>query len=113
MTKHLLAALLCWTVLAEGGGSAIDGDTFKTPLQIWPKLWIEETIRVLDVDTWELRAGDDRGDKAGEFTQNWIDKGPYSVYACKRDSFGRLLAVIKRGKKVLANELKKNGHEKK
>ncbi len=78
----------------------VDGDTFI--------LWhvgipAEERVRVLGVDTPEIR--DNLGLAAKGFTAEWLGRGPFTVYTCKRDSFGRLLAMVYRGSDTLAVSL--------
>lgn len=81
----------------------IDGDTFI----LYSALSIpnsEERVRVLNVNTPELRTGA-IADSARVFTINWLKAGDFDIYTCKRDSFGRLLATVSRYGKTLADTL--------
>ena len=75
----------------------IDGDTLEARLAIWLDLTATETIRLLGVDTPERHGGTRAaGDAARTFTMEWLEsrRGRLSVWACRRDSFGRLLCGI-------------------
>lgn len=94
--RAILGALLCWTVQAESIRT-IDGDTFIARIEIWPKLYTVETIRVLGVDTPELKGPDRKKALAAKaFTEEWLALGPFIVEVCRRDSFGRALANVTR-----------------
>lgn len=67
----------------------IDGDTFILYHVGVPP---EERVRVLRVNAFELR--DSLGPVARAFTVAWLARGPFTIRACKRDSFGRLLAIV-------------------
>jgi micrococcal nuclease len=103
---HFLAAVLCWTITGATPIRTIDGDTFIATLPIWINTTTQETIRVLGIDTPEMK-GATRPDaeKAKAHTQSWLDRGAFSIEACKRDSFGRVLGKVYRGDSVLADEL--------
>lgn len=110
MTCHLAAWVLCWLVSAQMV-RVIDGDTFLATASIWPGLEAALTVRVLGVDTPELR-GETRaaGEKARDFTKAWLDDQGDVLLAigCGRpsqDSFGRYLAVVTRDGKSLADDL--------
>lgn len=93
----LVALLLCWSVTAVPVRT-IDGDTFVASLAIWPGLTAKETVRVLGVDTPELKgATKEAGQRARAFTAQWLMQGDVRVYACQRDAFGRILATVTRG----------------
>lgn len=78
----------------------VDGDTFG----VWNLgIPLEERIRLLGVDAAELR--DTLGPAAKAFTTGWIAQGPFRLETCRRDSFGRLLAVVTRGSDTLAADL--------
>jgi endonuclease YncB( thermonuclease family) len=98
--------MLCLTItiLAHAVMRVIDGDTFTLHHVGMPA---EERIRVLDVDTPErTEAG---YVSARQFTEEWLSRGPFTLTACKRDSFGRLLASVTRGDTSLAHDLKAAG----
>jgi endonuclease YncB( thermonuclease family) len=82
----------------------IDGDTFVLYHVGVPP---EERVRLLGVDAAELR--DSLGTAARTFTETWLSRGPFTLFACRRDSFGRLLAVVTRGADTLAVDLIRAG----
>lgn len=108
--KHLLAILLCWAV----SGSlvrTVDGDTFVARLFIWHNLETIERVRVLEVDTPENKKPTvAEADKARLFAHQWLSQGTFTVESCARDSFGRLLGKITRGKESLADKLIESGN---
>jgi micrococcal nuclease len=69
----------------------IDGDTFALYHVGTPP---EERVRVLGVNTPER--GQPNAAEATAFTRAWLAKGPFTLTACKRDSFGRLLGTVER-----------------
>lgn len=79
----------------------IDGDTFILYSIATPP---EERVRVLGVDTPEKGSGP-VADSATAFTIRWLADGPFTLTACKRDSFGRLLAIVSRAGRTLADTL--------
>jgi endonuclease YncB( thermonuclease family) len=96
-------------VIAEPG-RVIDGDTFDAKLSLFLNLFSFERIRVLGVDTPELHAPTlAAAQDARAFSIQWLGKGPVQLTACKRDDFGRLLAIVTRGEENLATELIKAG----
>lgn len=111
--KHLFAIVICWTLLVSKPATAIDGDTFEAMLEVWYRTFLLTRVRVLDIDTPETRTPTrERAQAAKEFTQDWLNRGPFNLYACTTDSFGRVLGKAYRGDSVLADELKKAGHVK-
>lgn len=44
------------------------------------------------------------------FAEEWLMAGPFTLAACQRDSFGRLLGVVTRGDSSLGQSLLDNGH---
>lgn len=105
-----LSALLCWVVTAGEVGRVIDGDTFQVTVKIWPSLTANETVRVLGVNTPELRgATKAASERAKAATTTWLSKGEFKIEACIRDAFGRLLGKVYRGDSVLADELVNGG----
>lgn len=108
--RTLLLALLCWTVWATPG-RVVDGDTFEARVRIWPGLEAYETVRVLDVDTPEMKGpAREAGLAAKRFAEEWLRRGDVEIRACKRDSFGRLLGTVTRHGENLAQELLRAGH---
>jgi micrococcal nuclease len=81
----------------------IDGDTFAL---YHVGVQTEERVRVLNVDTPERHEA--KFDEAAAFTKAWLERGPFMLATCKRDSFGRLLATVTRPNgEDLAVDLKK------
>lgn len=79
----------------------IDGDTF---ILYSIGTTQDERVRVLGVDTPELGTGA-VADSATVFTRRWLAAGDFNIDVCKRDSFGRLLAVVSRNGHTLADTL--------
>jgi endonuclease YncB( thermonuclease family) len=115
--KWLAIAVLCWTVMAYPG-RAIDGDTFDATTYTttaYPKIRVtvevDERIRVLGVDTPERRLATMQEYLAAKsFTETWIKLGTVRLeVGCTGqpdyDNFGRMLAVVTRDGKNLADEL--------
>lgn len=86
---------------------AVDGDTIKADVPVWPGVYIDASIRVIGVDTPELapagcatpaenaaiRAAAVR---AKEFTEAWINRNsPVVIGSVKQDAYsGRYDAVV-------------------
>ena len=108
--KHIAIALLCWTISATTV-RVIDGDTAVMSGAVWPDLTATMHVRVLGVDTPELRGTTlEDAKKAKAFTEAWLGVGPVTLtIGCTgqpaRDSFGRVLAVVTRDGKNLADDL--------
>lgn len=99
--------LLCLTLLipSQQVRRTVDGDTFT----LWNVgLGNEERVRVLEIDTPER--GQPGFDQATAFTATWLARGNFTITACKRDSFGRLLATVTRDGVSLADALYASGH---
>ncbi len=78
----------------------VDGDTFDLfTVGVTPT----ERVRLLGVDAVELR--DARGPEARDSVARWLARGPFLLESCRRDNFGRLLAVVSRGADTLAMDL--------
>jgi endonuclease YncB( thermonuclease family) len=82
----------------------VDGDTFGV---FNVGVTAEERVRLLGVDAAEIR--DTLGPAAKGLTAEWLARGPFELHTCKRDSFGRLLAVVHRGTDTLAVRLVEAG----
>lgn len=109
MMRRLILILLCWTVSAQPL-STIDGDTFRARLSVFLNIESVEHVRVLGVDTPELHGPDHaRAVEARVFTVRWLGASPVTLTTCGRDSFGRVLATVKRGKDDLGEALVKSG----
>lgn len=78
----------------------VDGDTFIAYHVGVPP---EERVRILEIDTPER--GHPGFDAARSFTATWLAQGDFTLHACKRDSFGRLLATVTRDGASLADAL--------
>jgi endonuclease YncB( thermonuclease family) len=112
MNKWIVSLLVCWSVAGDLVRT-IDGDTFVANLEIFQQIRSIEHIRVLGIDTPEMRRSSrPRGLKAKAFADEWLKRGPFRVESCRRDSFGRILGKVYRDDSVLATELKKAGHMK-
>lgn len=95
-----LAACFTMTVPVAQVSRVIDGDTFILYSVGVPA---EERVRVLGVNAVELRTP--QGPAARALTVAWLAQGPFKIDACKRDDFGRLLAVVTRDADTLARAL--------
>ena len=107
MSNLLLLLLACLTLQLTPRyvSRVIDGDTFILfSIGVPP----EERVRVLEIDTPER--GQPGFDEARIFTANWLAAGNFTITACKRDSFGRLLATVTRNGESLADALFANDH---
>lgn len=112
-TLALIRVLLaCWSIIVAPTDvlKVVDGDTFYLrPVQVWPGIGaVGEKVRVLYVDTPELRTGP-LADSAKAFTARWLQVGDFTLNACSRDSFGRLLATVTRNGRSLADTLISSG----
>lgn len=107
MTPIILLLVQCLTiqVLPSHVKRVIDGDTFILYSVGVPN---EERVRILGVDTPEL--GMPGADSARAYTIRWLTAGSFVMKACKRDSFGRYLAVITRYSDTLSVDLIRDGH---
>jgi endonuclease YncB( thermonuclease family) len=115
MKKYLLTIFLCWTVLVERPKYIVDGDSFDADIPVWMarrgKVMFPERIRLLGVDTPEMkRPTMPEALAAKDFTAKWLAAGPFYIFACDRDAFGRVLGKVFRGEEVLSAELAKAGH---
>lgn len=103
-------ALACWIVTATPIHT-VDGDTFDAELEVWLGLFAVERVRVLEVDTPELKgATKPAALGAKQFTADWLAKGKVEIEACRRDAFGRVLGKVTRGGEYLADALIQAGH---
>lgn len=80
----------CMALTVEAGQvkRVIDGDTY---VLYTVGLTDEEHVRVLGVNTPELRTGA-TALAARDSSASWLARGPFTISGCRRDSFGRLLA---------------------
>lgn len=101
----MVTILMCFTVTAMPVRT-LDGDTFEALIPIWFGLTAQERVRVLGVDTPELRGPTKpTGLQAKAFTEAWLAKGSVEISACDRDSFGRVLGRVLRNGDNLADLL--------
>lgn len=100
MNQSLLLLCLTFLLMPEAVQRVIDGDTFVLYHVGVPP---EERVRLLGVDTPERNQPGFA--EATAFTSAWLAKGPASLTACKRDSFGRLLVTVQRGDESLGQAL--------
>lgn len=103
----MLILSLCLSIVLTPGHvqRTIDGDTFVLYHVGVPA---REGVRVLEIDTPER--GQPGFFEARDFTIGWLASGDFTMRACKRDSFGRYLAVVTRNDTSLADALFAAGH---
>src|SRR6266705_6251949 len=110
MAMWYLVACLTLTVPAAQVSRIVDGDTFILYSVGVPA---EERVRILGVDTPELHDTNLvirlRALEAKDSTAAWLARGSFQLNTCKRDSFGRLLAIVSRGADTLALDLIREG----
>jgi endonuclease YncB( thermonuclease family) len=87
----------------------IDGDTLVLIIDLGFRMYAEQMVRLLEINTPELRSGPpaerERGAAAREFTLAWLQDHaghgpadwPLSIRTEKGDSFGRWLAYVECG----------------
>lgn len=109
--KDVIGALWLWLLALPAAAAfygpyqlvapvAIDGDTLRADVPIWPDTLVDVSIRVLGVDTPELRgacaAEKDLAQKAKAFTDAWLQaNGPVVIDRVKPDKYqGRFDAVV-------------------
>lgn len=100
----LLFACLTLTLTPRHVMRIIDGDT---GVLFHVGVPAEERFRILEINTPER--GQPGFEEAKAFTTDWLAQGNFTITACNRDSFGRLLAIISRNGVSLADELFANG----
>lgn len=94
----------------------VDGDTFDVRFKIWKDIVLEKRIRLLDVDTWELRGHErQKGLQAKEFIVDLVAKYRTAIYTDgSTGKYGRTLAkllIIRDGHLVdVGGLLKDAGH---
>jgi endonuclease YncB( thermonuclease family) len=103
--RLLLALCLIVTLTPGHVRRVIDGDTFVLHHVGVPA---EERVRILGVDTPErFEVG---ATAATAFTAMWLARGDFTLHACRRDSFGRLLGTVTRGTDSLHVAIIAAGH---
>ncbi|SRR6266705_378545 len=91
MTELFFAIVLSWSV--------IDGDTIRVQARIWPNVIAEEHVRLLGIDTPELRAATQcekaLAQAAKQVTSEVLSGAQrITITANSRDSFGRILGNV-------------------
>lgn len=91
VNELFLAVVLSWSI--------VDGDTVRIQGEVWPNIRVEERVRMLRIDTPELRGSPDcehrLAVKATEYTKASFTAGARIVVrATGRDNFGRVLAEV-------------------
>lgn len=97
---------------------AIDGDTIRADVMIWPGLVADVAIRVIGVDTPEVEQSKcteekERGIAARNFTSTWLaTRMPITINTVRLDKYaGRVDAVVLGPNgELLAADLIKSGH---
>lgn len=89
--KLFIAFVISWSV--------VDGDTISMQAAIWPGIIVEERLRILGIDTPEMRAKQpcerELAAKAKEFTTARLKSAKaITVFVTDRDNFGRVLGSI-------------------
>ncbi len=125
MKKLFLALLLCFLSSPSHSVSfgpysliaptAIDGDTIRADVPVWPGVNIDAGIRVIGVDTPEMNVAceRDRAIKAKEFTEAWLNRNsPVVIGNVKPDKYsGRYDAIVTgAGGERLSAALIQSGH---
>lgn len=108
---------VCHAAILTVVEKVVDGDTFdvrlEVPAWIGVRVNLEERVRLLGVDAWEMRDARGRGVPAQQFAAQWLKSRnfPTTVVGCKRDNFGRALVTIDSlGKGDLGAALVAAGH---
>lgn len=85
----------------------IDGDTLDLTLDLGFRLTLELRVRLLDVDTPEIRKDTGEGKLFKELSMAWVSEAiefggdwPLLVCTSKADSFGRWLATVVNHKNI-------------
>jgi endonuclease YncB( thermonuclease family) len=78
----------------------IDGDTVKIQARVWPNILVEEHVRLLGIDTPEMKAAAPcervMAQKAKDATTAILAAGKHiTVSSNSRDSFGRILGDVR------------------
>lgn len=99
---YAITLCLSLTIHPDHVKRVIDGDTF---VLYHVGVGGEEHVRLLGVDTPER--GQENFKEATQFTQEWIAQGPFSLEACSRDKYGRLLGTVRRQTDDLGDALRR------
>lgn len=118
----LVFSLFCTTLQLDPSWvlRVIDGDTFvirNAGITNSEGVRVCQTIdgsKAVCVNTPETTAADPderlQAAAAAVFTEDWLMAGPFTLAACQRDSFGRLLGVVTRDESNLGQSLLDSGH---
>lgn len=82
-----------------------DGDTFHVFTFDVPSV---VKIRVKDAETPERKQ--EGFEEAKAFTREWLNRGPFRVITCGEPTLDRVVAIVMRDGKTLAEELKAAGY---
>ena len=99
----------CLTITVPSGAvlNNYDGDTFELFTFTSPS---SVRVRVLGVDTPEVKSRQPGSAEAKEFTRQWLAKGPFQLSTCGRRTFERIVGLVSRGDETLAQALIAAGH---
>jgi endonuclease YncB( thermonuclease family) len=109
-------ALACWTVPVVAVERVINGDTVVLRLSLWIGLETTETVRLLGVETPSVGhpLAATAATRAKAFTEAWLQvnlqKVGLRVWACRRDTDGRILGGILTDGTSLTKALLDAGH---
>lgn len=92
MTDLFLAVVMTFAI--------VDGDTLKIQARVWPNIVVEERVRLLGVDTPEMKAAAPceraLAQTAKQVTVEVLMAGKHiTVTSNSRDSFGRILGDVR------------------
>ena len=92
MSELFFAMVLTW--------STIDGDTIRITARVWPNIVVEEHVRLLGIDTPEMRASSPcertLAESAKQATTGILmGAKKITVSSNARDSFGRILGEVR------------------
>lgn len=90
----------------------VDGDTLALDIQLLDDLWIKDgRMRIVGVNAPEMPT--EEGQRAKQFTEEWIAKGGFTVDLRKeRDKYGRLLGDLRADRGLLSAALLEKGFAK-
>lgn len=106
MKYKMIILLLFWPLLSSAENfykvrlhSVYDGDTFKVSLACRYSLFCKKiSVRVNGIDCPELRTKDtcekQAAQKAKEFSEDFLQKGPIILRNCQKDKYFRLLCNV-------------------
>ena len=128
MIRILLSiVVVCFLPSASWGASygpysliapiAVDGDTIRADVMIWPGLVADVAIRVIGVDTPEIEQSKcatekERGIAARNFVNTWLaTRIPITINTVRLDKYaGRVDAVVLGNGELLSAAILQSGH---